>query len=257
MDKKDERAGRSDYRGWVMVLTIVLGLLGVLVLPSIPTGPDSAPLPVPEGPSKLTLTPVVPQFTLPVGAMSDSLRISEEKRHRAFVLQTLMPLATEIAEGYPLEDLRDEFRTVFAQTLVTQVMVGFNTNSNVFAQCVGPGNGFGQIEIFLPKAELEYGRLDRETFKDMLLTVFLHEHHHFVTSGCRQDAPLKEAFINESETWWWMCEHILVPMRTNGRLAGLRAPHTFLTALVAYDASHGNITSPEWTEFADSYLQVH
>ncbi|MFA5945798.1 MAG: hypothetical protein WC802_02730 [Patescibacteria group bacterium] len=256
MDKKKGREDRSDYRGWVMVLTIVLGLLGVLVLPSIPTGSALDMKAIHMETGKPSIAPATPGFVLTVGAMSDSLRVSEEKRYRAFVFQTLMPLATEIAESYPIEGLRDEFRPVFEQTLVTEVMSGA-MNPNVFAQCVGPGNGYGQIEIFLPKAELEYSRLDRETFKDMFLTVFLHEHRHFVTSGCRQDAPFKEAFINESETWWWMCEHLLVPMRANGRLAGLRSPHTFLTALVAYDASHGDITSPKWTAFADEHLQVH
>lgn len=242
--------------GQVTILVFVFGLFGIVFLSSTDSGTVGAPARNVESASTVAAYPVMPLPEIPVELMSDSMRKSEEARHQAFWKETLYPLAAEISESYPLTDLREEFRTIFSRMNVRGVMSLHPSNPNVFAACIGPGAGYGELELFLPKAETDFGLMDRETYKDMLLAVFLHEHHHFETSGCRQDATDAEAFQNESDTWWWMCDHILAPMRANGRLGGLQERNTFLIALEAYDGSFGDRTSEAWTTFADSRLHA-
>ncbi len=251
-------------RGWITVATFVLGLFAVLWLsvtdsrkigsPMVERAPDlpktaenaNKPRPVVRESVGINVQMLAVEGEVVV-------RTPEQVRLAAFVDEVLTPLASEIASSYPIDSLRAEFRSVLINKVqMSWVLSNYVLSADVMARCVGPGAGHGEIEVYIPKMEREYRNLDRDTFTDIFVAVLLHEYRHFQTAGCSKDRARESADQNESETWWWECDHVFAQMRAHGRLQNLPPTNGSAHGLAAYDASHGDINAPEWKAFMDA-----
>lgn len=86
---------------------------------------------------------------------------------------------------------------------------------------------------------------DQHTYEDLLIAVLLHElfhlEHHRVIRFNRDGKRISdrrdrsERLQNESECWWYTAKELLIPMRSEGRLAGMHPTGNEAAAIMAFE----------------------
>ncbi len=224
----------TNVRALVIVITIIVGAVIFAQWPDQPY--------VKQKPST-TVVPKQPQ------RRAEYVPTTEDQ---IWIKQNLTSVLDKAAVSYPVENVRVQIADGMKKVLSGETKMNIDGYGHPSGTALASAQWKGQQRLlvwYYPKLKtvFETISLDRAQYEDQIVVTFLHELFHLYhqppyVPGEKSDESMVE---DELETWWWVMEKVVIPMRQHGRYGG-RTSETMYVAHRAFMAAKGDPTSLAW-----------
>lgn len=154
--------------------------------------------------------------------------------------------------SYPISSIREEFNRICEKIDRQEILFAIDPRPDVHKMSFAfttKDEGKPVIVFVGENLNNQFRMTDTELFRDYIIETILHEAHHAEHHDQSPEYVAEKHRNNEDETWWYMLEKVLVPMKQNGRLRNLHDRDVVTYALMTYKHIGGNRTHPAWKTF--------
>ena len=177
------------------------------------------------------------------------------QEQKQFSDKVLWPVFADIADNYPIQKIRGEFKLVGEESLKHRFYFILSSNDQMkILASAGIKDNKNIIVIFVPLAMKIFKEKGLEIFKDMMIIALLHEYYHVSHDLRLPDRKPEQLIQYESAAYWHECEELIGPMLKAGRLAGLPEQDFTLRLWRIFKKANGDKNDPVWRNFISSLV---